>query len=47
VDEMMVQRLLRDKQQWAESNEVVEIAKLNAQKELLFCPSPINTRVAI
>jgi hypothetical protein len=32
----IVQRHLRNKQ-WVESNEVVEIAKLNAQKELLFC----------
>jgi len=32
----IVQRHFRNKQ-WVESNEVVEIAKLDAQKELLFC----------
>lgn len=29
-------KILHDKQQRVESNEVVEIAELNAQKELLF-----------
>jgi hypothetical protein len=32
----IVQRHLRNKE-WVESNKVVEIAKLDAQKELLFC----------
>lgn len=35
---MMVQKHLRDKSKGAESNEVVEIAKLDAQEELLFFP---------
>jgi hypothetical protein len=39
-------KILREKQLRVESNEVVEIPKLNAQEELLFCfPIPINTRL--